>query len=171
MISDGLKILKVKDFNPRWDTLIELIKENNFTKVAEIGVETGITARHILDACNVEAYFAIDPAVNKDFFHSCLEDKISFFKMTSEQAAKFFSDGCLDLVFIDASHLYPNVKQDIQLWSPKIRKGGIISGHDYNDFMHVGVKQAVDEIFASQEIFITPDEMPNGRRCVWWVQL
>ena len=166
-----MKITKVKDFNHRWDSVIELVNKNNFTKVAEVGVETGVTARHVLDSCNLEAYFAVDPGVNKDFFHSCLTDKISFFKMTSEKAAKFFTDGCLDLVFIDANHTYPFVKQDIQLWLPKIKKGGIICGHDYNDFMHVGVKQAVDEIFASHEIFVVPDEMPNGRRCVWWVQL
>lgn len=171
MISNLPKVTKVKDFNFRWDTLIELIQRKGYTKIAEIGVETGITADHILKSCKVESYFAVDPCMNEPFFHSCFGKEISFFKMTSAEASVFIKDGCLDLVFIDGDHTYSFVKQDIQLWLPKVRKGGIISGHDYNDCGWTGVKQAVDEAFTSKEIFVIPDEMPNGRRCVWWIQL
>jgi len=37
----------------------------------------------------------------------------------------------IDLLYIDASHHYDVVCDDIRLWYPKIKKGGIISGHDF----------------------------------------
>lgn len=48
-----------------------------------------------------------------------------------------------DLIFIDASHDYQSVKNDIQLAANWISPGGIICGHDYTFFD--GVTQAVNE--------------------------
>lgn len=70
----------------------------------------------------------------------------------SVEAAKKFADESLDFVYIDANHSYKYVKEDILAWLPKIKKGGIIGGHDWdwsdpdND-MEMGVKRAVEEIF------------------------
>ena len=65
-------------------------------------------------------------------------------RMTTDEAAQLFEDGSLDAVFIDADHTYDAVKKDIANWMPKIRKGGILAGHDY---IHTwpGVIQAVNE--------------------------
>ena len=63
--------------------------------------------------------------------------------MTGDMASALFTDGTLDLVYIDADHRYPAVKRDIELWRPKVVPGGFITGHDYRS----GVKQAVDEAF------------------------
>ncbi len=52
-------------------------------------------------------------------------------KKTSAEATKEVSNKVLDFVFIDACHLYKSVKRDIQLWFPKVRYGGVVSGHDY----------------------------------------
>lgn len=53
-------------------------------------------------------------------------------KELSTEAVKRFENGSLDFVYIDASHSYPAVKEDITIWTPKVRSGGIVSGHDYN---------------------------------------
>jgi len=67
----------------------------------------------------------------------------------SSSAASKFKDGQLDFVYIDAQHHYEAVKEDIQLWYPKVKKGGIVAGHDYLDGKigdsEFGVKKAVDE--------------------------
>jgi predicted O-methyltransferase YrrM len=52
----------------------------------------------------------------------------------------------LDMVFIDASHDEANVRADIEAWRPKLRKGGILSGHDFGAEQWPGVKAAVDAL-------------------------
>lgn len=69
--------------------------------------------------------------------------------MDSAEAAKWIPDGCLDFVFIDADHSYEGVKRDIQAWRPKLKAGGLLSGHDYanpGEKLGMEVKRAVDEI-------------------------
>ena len=70
---------------------------------------------------------------------------------TSEDGSKRV-DGPLDLVFIDGDHSYEHVKQDIELWLPKLRKGGILAGHDYGHPDLPDVKRAVDEAFGDNVI-------------------
>jgi len=57
-------------------------------------------------------------------------------------------DGSLDFVYIDGNHKYGYVAMDLMQWSKKVRKGGIIAGHDYYDIKgsrkNRGVKHAVD---------------------------
>ena len=67
-------------------------------------------------------------------------------RMTSLKGANFFPDQCLDAVFIDAAHDYENVKADIAAWLPKVKKGGVIAGHDYMCGWS-GVDRAVAEAF------------------------
>ncbi len=77
---------------------------------------------------------------------SPVEGKYNIIKGQSDESASQFEDGSLDFVFLDADHVYARVKGDILAWLPKIKKGGILAGHDYEP-QHPGVKQAVDEIF------------------------
>lgn len=72
---------------------------------------------------------------------------VTIIKKDSTDAAKEIVDGSLDFVFIDANHSYESVKEDIEAWTPKVRAGGIVSGHDYYVFKsgNRGVILAVDE--------------------------
>jgi hypothetical protein len=69
----------------------------------------------------------------------------------------------LVFVFIDAKHDRSSVSQDIKLWWKKVRRGGFLSGHDYNHAFP-GVVEAVDSFCreASLLLFLGPDS-------VWWV--
>lgn len=49
----------------------------------------------------------------------------------SQDALKDFEDNSIDFVYIDGNHALPYVAMDIFGWERKVRKGGIISGHDY----------------------------------------
>ena len=69
----------------------------------------------------------------------------------SVSASKMYADESLDAVFIDADHRYESVKADILTWMPKVKKGGILAGHDYI-LAHSGVILAVDELVESPEI-------------------
>lgn len=67
----------------------------------------------------------------------------------SAKAAAHFPDRSVDFAFIDANHDYAHVKADIQAWMPKIKIGGMLSGHDYGEAT-CGVKPAVDELLADR---------------------
>jgi hypothetical protein len=58
-------------------------------------------------------------------------DRIGVLQMTSDEAAKQFKDGQLDFLHIDGDHCYEQVKLDLVNWWPKIKSGGILSGHDF----------------------------------------
>jgi ubiquinone/menaquinone biosynthesis C-methylase UbiE len=74
-------------------------------------------------------------------------------RMKSLEAVNLYDDESLDFVFIDASHEYEDVKNDILEWLPKVKEGGFIGGHDYSSSWD-GVVRAVDEIFNNSELVI-----------------
>lgn len=74
---------------------------------------------------------------------------ITPFRMESITATKLYEDESLNFVFIDASHDYQSVFNDINAWYPKIKKNGFIAGHDFN---HLPVKNAVNDLFNQEEI-------------------
>lgn len=69
--------------------------------------------------------------------------KFNIIRSPSTEASLLFEDESLDIVFIDASHHYIDVKNDIKCWLPKVKQGGILAGHDlqFND-----VRRAVSEM-------------------------
>ena len=64
-----------------------------------------------------------------------------------------YEDESFDYVYIDSSHLYEDTVRDIAKWWPKVKKGGILAGHDYNarNKAH-GVIPAVDEFVEANNI-------------------
>lgn len=90
-----------------------------------------------------------------------IAENVSVHVNTTEAASKEFQDESLDLVFIDADHSYEAVKKDMDNWWPKLKKGGIMAGHDYAPYAYEGVVRAVNERFGS----LVSDESD-----VWWVQ-
>lgn len=67
----------------------------------------------------------------------------------SPWSASRFADNSLDFAFIDGNHLYESVRDDILAWWPKVRPGGLLTGHDYGVYRDAeglwGVRRAVDE--------------------------
>ena len=80
-------------------------------------------------------------------------------RMTSLEAATKFEDASLDFVFIDAAHEYEHVKEDLNAWYPKIKKGGILAGHDFYPDQPTwgGVHKAVTEVFGANYTHIDGD--------------
>lgn len=69
-------------------------------------------------------------------------------RRTSRQAAEQIADRSLDFAYLDSRHYREAVTEDLELWAPKIRPGGILAGHDYLDGVLPSgifeVKSAVD---------------------------
>jgi len=73
-----------------------------------------------------------------------VKDYIKVLSMSSIEASKKFDDDSLDFVFIDAGHEYEDAKGDIDAWYPKLKKSGMLAGHDYSD-RFPGVIKAVNK--------------------------
>lgn len=65
----------------------------------------------------------------KNIENAGLNDIVIPIVKTSEEAAKNFTDP-VEFIFIDGVHEYEMVKQDFELWFPKLIDGGIIAIHD-----------------------------------------
>jgi hypothetical protein len=67
----------------------------------------------------------------------------------SAEAAARYADASVDFCFIDADHSEEGAKRDIAAWLPKMKPGGIISGHDI-DF--ASVRNAVLSFFPIEQV-------------------
>src|SRR5262245_51735555 len=72
--------------------------------------------------------------------------KTTFLRLPSLGAAPRVPNRSLDLVFIDAIHLYEDVLADVAGWLPKLKRDGILAGDDYCPAFQ-GVIDAVEELF------------------------
>lgn len=74
-----------------------------------------------------------------------LKDYIKVIKGDSQikKTSALFKDESITAIFIDGDHSHEGIKRDLGNWYPKIKKGGIISGHDYI-WGGEGVKPIVD---------------------------
>lgn len=89
-----------------------------------------------------------------DAYRSCqlLQEKdsrITLMRDYSPGAAAYFRDDSLDWVYIDGRHDHDAISSDLRAWWPKVKSGGLFSGHDYrnehNETQCCDVKRAVDE--------------------------
>ena len=163
----------------RWQILVDLLQARPHGAGAEIGVFEGDTTVQLLrNLRRLKVLYCVDAFThypehtatlnpNKPKFHDADFDRVAHtFKnrvqpyvashqihvlnLFSEQAAPMVPDASLDFVFIDANHAYEYVTQDIALWLPKVRPGGLLTGHDYGvrgARKNFGVTRAVQETF------------------------
>ncbi|WP_283625054.1 class I SAM-dependent methyltransferase [Clostridium butyricum] len=59
--------------------------------------------------------------------------KIEMLRMTFDQASSKFKDKSIDVLHIDGSHHYEDVKHDFYSWLPKVKDDGIIFLHDISE--------------------------------------
>ncbi len=76
-------------------------------------------------------------------------------------AAARFEDASVDRVFLDGSHDGPSVLADLRAWSPKVRAGGVLAGHDY-DVKHPDLCEVVDAFARERGLVVR-----RGPRSVW----
>ena len=87
-------------------------------------------------------------------------ERTMIIKDYTTEAAKMVPDGTLDFVFIDADHGYEGCLRDIKAWDQKVRKGGVVFGHDIH---FPTVEQAVTEFYGENSWNVEDD-------FIWWVQ-
>jgi predicted O-methyltransferase YrrM len=70
---------------------------------------------------------------------------------TAEVAAQYRNKS-LDFVFVDADHSAHGVSMDIMAWLPKMKRGGVLAGHDYENWRYPELKVAVDHILPVKKV-------------------
>jgi hypothetical protein len=84
-----------------------------------------------------------------------VEGHYTAIKGDSAETASLYEDESLDFVFIDASHDYESFKKDLFAWFPKVKIGGMISGHDFAD-AYQGIVKAVKDHLCEETVGVTP---------------
>ena len=153
-----------------------MFAEMGFKKGAEIGVYRGVNAwnmfRHIPDL----ELIMVDPwrGGQRRWYRRVVRifrrvgDRARIIRKTSLDVAPLIGNGDLDFVYIDALHTYHDFMLDLLLWLPKVRVGGIISGHDYHSRQrrNIGVRFAVDDYVRYHKI----DLKLEGRNWYWIIK-
>lgn len=142
--------------------LDDLVKKHNMSTIAEVGVRDGRTCFYLLDNNPNLTVWAIDKSTDKFYNQEVAEkygDRLKPLCGPSNAVHDQIDNESLDLVFIDASHSYVYVRQDIVNYSFKLKSEGWLTGHDID---REGVRRAVDELVVDYEI---------GPNNVWYRQI
>ena len=138
--------------NYRGSFLSYLIEENNCKAIAEVGVKFGRTTFYLLDNHPDIIIYSIDNDISK-FYNNDVKikygNRLIPIQGNSYLVAKEIPDNSLDLVFIDADHSYGAVKKDIIAYAPKLKEGGLLTGHDID---YPGVNKAVNELIIDYDV-------------------
>jgi hypothetical protein len=142
---------KIKLINQR-QQIKEYLNNISDSVVCEVGTRTGDFLENTLLTNNCKLLIAIDIWTNTgninqndndydqqeldkqyiETFNKFLSNpNIKILREFSNKAHKFFPDNFFDFVYIDADHSENGCYEDLNNWYPKVKIGGILSGHDY----------------------------------------
>lgn len=140
----------------------------------EIGVDCGLNAKTLLKLLPIKKIYLIDSyqqeldSVSGEKRYKSAKkllrkykDKIEFIRKSSSEAIKEVPDN-IDFIYIDGSHEYEQVKKDIEIYYPKVKKGGIIGGHDFWA-SEIGVCKVVLEFAENNNLEL------YGKITDWWI--
>ena len=120
--------------------------------MAEVGVRDGRTTFSLLDKIPELTIYAIDTNISLFYNKDVAErygNRLIPIQGYSYIVADEIKDGSLDIVFIDADHSYESVKKDIIKYTPKLKKNGLLTGHDID---YPGVNKAVHELIQDFDV-------------------
>ena len=151
--------------------------------ILEIGVLRGHNAEVLYTTFNPKLMVLVDPWDWCEETHDSNwadtyyrvqgKHNIIIVKATSEEACKILNPELrFDYIYIDGDHIGGDlskgteecgIRLDIKLWWPRVKKGGLLSGHDYN---YENIKNEVHKVFGDR--VITSPYHPHGG-LEWWV--
>jgi hypothetical protein len=177
--------------NNRREDLPEFFKDRGYRVGAEIGVYKGDFTR--LFCQNGFKMYAVDPwLAYSDYFHLKADQaqmereyerakiKLAPYDCTiirkiALEALNDIPDESLDFVYIDGNHDFLHATEDIWWWSRKVKRGGVISGHDYWNGRHqhlCDVKWVLDGITQALHIknwyVIGEEDKPQHTKPSWF---
>lgn len=129
-----------------------IINHLNLKIGLEVGVRKAEYSTRLLRDSNIEFLYGIDIKGFKeaDDVVARYFNRFKIIFIESPKSAELFPNDYFDFIHIDADHKYEAVKQDLEAWYPKLKKGGVFCGDDYivlynNIEGKYGVVEAVNE--------------------------
>jgi len=158
----GKRILPTRTYIRAVTVVVEKTGKKDLNGV-EIGVDHGFNAKTILENLSIKKLYLIDVKFKKKTIErlSKYRNKTKFIEKYSDKAAADVPNN-LDFVYVDGGHDYNCVKKDIELYYPKVKKGGIFGGHDF-DANHMDICRAVFEFVQKNNLKL------YGKNSDWWI--
>ena len=78
----------------------------------------------------------------------------------SWEASDRFEDNSIDFIFIDVDHSFESVTKDLKAWYCNVKKGGIMSGHDFFKYEVVELSVLTNLLFHKIEFIDN----------IWWIK-
>jgi len=175
------------ELQPAYAQFLRLVKARGLTTGVEIGVGFGGHCESLLEYRGIDMLVGVDPYTpnessdnldrltqnNMDRVHDMALDRLAKFgrrfelmRQPSISAASHFEDSSQDFVYLDGDQHFDAVVSDLGFWFDKIKDGGIIAGHDYNNPDLPDVQQAVDGFFQRLGWNVC-----HAGDFVWWVEV
>lgn len=86
----------------------------------------------------------------RDFFEANMNMYAGFvpniFEMTTVKASQLFEDRTVDFLFVDGDHTEEAFYNDLEVWIPKVKKSGLLAGHDWS---LASVRNAFRKVFSA----------------------
>lgn len=100
------------------------------------------------------------------------KDRAVVLRGLSDQMAVRVPIGSLDFLHVDGAHDYLSVKRDLVAWYPRMKRGGIVSGHDYLNPAY-GVHEAANEFAKERGLVIQALDVArdNGAHACFWMEV
>ncbi len=143
---------------------------------AEVGVAQGYYSRLILDICAPSKLYMIEydsECANNlmiKFANEIEKGQAEVLHGDSVEMLSKLPDRYLDFVYLDATHDYEHPKSELNICKDKVKRGGIIAGHDYTRFsvwesVQYGVVEAVNEFVVNNDcelVYYTMDMLHSN---------
>lgn len=154
----------------------------------ELGVHLGTNAAYIFEHYDVVKMYLIDPYCvlpyhtffdsqqkvdkNKAIAHAALQanaDKCQWLEDYAANVANTIPAKSVDVLFIDGNHSEESVLQDLTLYVPAVREGGLVICDDFNE---TSVKSAINLFCKYHKIGYTVSDYRTSRKqplqIAWW---
>lgn len=97
--------------------------------------------------------------VKTKFHNEIKNNQIIIHRLKSQDAVSSFDNEYFDWIYIDGDHTYNGVKLDLELYWPKLKSGGFMTGDDYcENHLWFGVKKAVDEFVKINDLKLIKED-------------
>ena len=128
----------------------EFFQHKEFDLVVEIGTRDAVSTLSLNEHAAIKRLVTIDPYLQyEDYKHDggwetatdetyektkevlSKYSNIEIIRAKSSEAVDDFEDESIDFLFVDGNHSYNYVLEDLELYYPKVKQGGVITGDDY----------------------------------------